>query len=212
MASEAPTSAEGAAAKAADAPPVPLHSGAELLAACKSSDAGEAMRLLGVAGIDVNAKDEEYGMTPLHHACEKGLKEVYASKGPASTRPCLSCLNVVQFLDHVLEEDGYLVSVKCPHPARFVKSSDANVFEAADRLKRAKAHMTKAAFEHLEQELGLHNVPGGILYDDHCRSLVRPVTGWYRDWMHVMAVAGCGNIELEQIIHGWCICTEKHRL
>ena len=76
MASEAPTSADGAAAaKAADVPPVPLHSGAELLAACESSDAGEAMRLLGVAGVDVNAKDE-YGRIPLHWACEKGHKEV----------------------------------------------------------------------------------------------------------------------------------------
>ena len=66
MASEAPTSADGAAAaKAADVPPVPLHSGAELLAACKSSEVREAMRLLGVAGIDVNAKDED-GKTPLH--------------------------------------------------------------------------------------------------------------------------------------------------
>ena len=132
---------------------------------------------------------------------EKGLKEVYASKGPASTRPCLSCLNIVQFLDHILVDDGYLVSVKCPDSARFVKSSDANVFEAADQLKRAKAHMTKAAFADLEQQLGLHYVPGGVLYDDHCRSLVRPVKGWFRDWMHVMAVQGCGNIELEQLIH-----------
>ena len=132
---------------------------------------------------------------------EKGLKEVYASKGPASTRPCLSCLNVVQFLDNVLDDDSYLVSVKCPHVARFAKSTDANVFEAADQLKRAKPHSTRAAFENLEQSLGLHYVPGGVLYDEHCRSLVRPVTGWFRDFMHVMTVAGCANIELEQIIH-----------
>ena len=75
MASEAPTSADGAAAKAADVPPVPLHSGAELLAACKSRDAVEVKRLLGVAGIDVNAEDEN-GWTPLHYACEKGHKEL----------------------------------------------------------------------------------------------------------------------------------------
>jgi hypothetical protein len=45
MASEAPTSADGAAAaKAADVPPVWLHSGAELLAACRNSEADEAIK------------------------------------------------------------------------------------------------------------------------------------------------------------------------
>ena len=52
-------------------PPVPLHSGAELLAACESSEAYEAMRLLRVADVDVNAKDYR-GKTPLHYACMKG--------------------------------------------------------------------------------------------------------------------------------------------
>jgi ankyrin repeat protein len=52
-----------------------LHSGAELLAACKSGDAAAAMRLLGTEGIDVNAKDKK-DYTPLHWACVKGLKRV----------------------------------------------------------------------------------------------------------------------------------------
>ena len=59
-----PTTGSGSRA----APTVPLHSGAELLAACKNSEPDEAMRLLGIEGVDVNAKDEN-GMTPLHWAC-----------------------------------------------------------------------------------------------------------------------------------------------
>jgi len=52
-----------------------LHSGAELLAACRIGDADAAMRLLGTEGIDVNAKDKN-DFTPLLWACVKGLKRV----------------------------------------------------------------------------------------------------------------------------------------
>ena len=52
-----------------------LHSGAELLAACRIGDADAAMRLLGTEGIDVNAKDKK-DCTPLLWACVKGLKRV----------------------------------------------------------------------------------------------------------------------------------------
>ena len=45
-----------------------LHSGAELLAACRIGDADAAMRLLGTEGIDVNAKDKN-DFTPLLWAC-----------------------------------------------------------------------------------------------------------------------------------------------
>ena len=85
MASEAPTSNDGAACRS-DAQTVPaelpLHSGVELLAACKSSEGAaggvhrlEAMRLLGIEGVDVNARDWR-GKTPLIYAIEKGVEEV----------------------------------------------------------------------------------------------------------------------------------------
>ena len=67
----APSSSADGAAAGADVSPAPLHSGAELLAACESSEAHEAMRLLGIAGVDVNARDYR-GKTPLHYACMKG--------------------------------------------------------------------------------------------------------------------------------------------
>ena len=66
-------------AEPTDVVPVPLHSGAELLAACLGSslcsEADEAMRLLRLEGIDVNAKDE-IGRTPLHWASHHGHKEL----------------------------------------------------------------------------------------------------------------------------------------
>ena len=132
---------------------------------------------------------------------EKGLKEVFGSKGPGSSRCCLSCKNIVQFMDDTLEPDGYLVSVKSHDRSRFDAATDSDVFEMADHLRASHNHISKTAFEDLEQALGLHFIPSGVLYDQHCRSLVRPVKGWFRDWMHVMTVQGVANVELEQVIH-----------
>ena len=132
---------------------------------------------------------------------EKAIKEVFASKGPGGTKPCLSCKNVVQHMDEFLEPDGYLVSVKTADPSRFDSATDDDVFEMADHLRARVGVGSKQAFEDLQQHLGLNYVADGILYDGHCRQLVRPVSGWYRDWMHVMCVAGVANIELEQVIH-----------
>ena len=80
-------------AEPTDVVPVPLHSGAELLAACLGSslcsEADEAMRLLRLEGIDVNAKDE-IGRTPLHWASHHGHKELalaLAASPPGITRP-----------------------------------------------------------------------------------------------------------------------------
>jgi len=74
-ASLAGVSSSSSTAPTLTAATVLLHSGAELLAACKSGDAAAAMRLLGTEGIDVNAKDKK-DYTPLHWACVRGLKRV----------------------------------------------------------------------------------------------------------------------------------------
>ena len=72
MASDAPTYDDNGAKAAV---PLRRSPSLELLAACKSSDGEEAMRLLDVQGVDVNARDWR-GKTPLIYAIEKGDEEV----------------------------------------------------------------------------------------------------------------------------------------
>ena len=68
MASDAPTGDDNGAEAAV---PLRRSPSLELLAACKSGDGEEAMRLLDVQGVDVNARDWR-GKTPLIYAIEKG--------------------------------------------------------------------------------------------------------------------------------------------
>lgn len=129
---------------------------------------------------------------------EKGMKEVFASKGPSSTRPCLSCKNIVKFLDDAVSEDSYLQSIDCADPVKFDLATDADVYEAAD-IVRAASRTTKKALEAAELATGIHWNQTGIMFDPACRAIVRPCTGWLRDWMHMLCVAGVANTEVMQV-------------
>ena len=126
---------------------------------------------------------------------EKGLKEVFSAKGPAGTRPCLSCVNVVQFMEH----DDTIVGIDAPR-SRIVAACDADVWRAADRVKHLAATGQKKELELVQQASGLTYDKDGILYDDSLRDIVKPVSGWFRDWMHVLCVSGVANTELQQML------------
>ena len=132
---------------------------------------------------------------------EKGLKEVWGTKGPGGTRPCLHCKNVCQFLDDEIAGHAYLVSISCSQRSRFDLCSDAEVYIMVDELCAIAARGVQAALEQAEQKFGINFVPEGLLFDRSLRQVVRPISGWLRDWMHMMLVQGCANIEVEQMIH-----------
>jgi len=136
---------------------------------------------------------------------EKGLKEVFASFGPKSTKPCLSCKNVVSFLSHAVSEHSYLQSIECADPSKFDAATDAEVYEAADMV-RAASGRTKKELANIETATGIHWAPNGLLFDAQCRAIVRPCTGWLRDWMHVLTVSGVANTEVMQL----CLALKHH--
>ena len=129
---------------------------------------------------------------------EKGLKEVFSTKGPSSTVPCLSCKNIVNFLAHAVTEDSYLQGIDCHDSSRFDKATDADVYVRVDMVRDASTK-TRRELELAEISTGIHYEPHGILYSNVCREFVRPVSGWLRDWMHMLAVSGCANVEIMQL-------------
>ena len=131
---------------------------------------------------------------------EKGLKEIFNTKGYGGTKICIVCKNLVQFLDAEVDGQDYLVKCSCCDPTKFDRCTDLEVYEIVDTLKRAHAGKRKD-FELLEQTLGVNYTPTGILCDEHCRTFVQPISARLNDWMHVFAVAGSANIEVEQIVH-----------
>ena len=105
---------------------------------------------------------------------------------------------MAKFLDHAVSEDSYLQSIECADPRKFDLATDAEVYEAADLVKAAST-TTKKALEATEVSTGNNWNPTGIMFDPVCRAIVRPCTGWLRDWMHMLAVAGVANTEVMQM-------------
>ena len=132
---------------------------------------------------------------------EKGLKGVYNTKGPSGTKCCLSCKNVVQFMDTEVADHPYLVSFRCCHCQKFDKCSDNDVWDIVDELSRIAATGTAEELKLAQQSFGLNYDAEGLLFDRSLRETLKPITHWLRDWMHVMCVAGCANVEVEQIVN-----------
>ena len=106
-------------------------------------------------------------------------------------------MNIAQRLD--VSSDEVLQDLAA-WPEHFVVASDADIWAAADRLKSMVGTTTSKEFALAEQALGLNYAPQGLMYDDRCRQLARPVTGWLRDWMHMLVVSGVANIEVQQVV------------
>ena len=128
---------------------------------------------------------------------EKGLKEAFASKGPGGTKPCLSCKNIVQFLD--VSQDPYLCDI-ATLPDRFDSATDGDIWAIAAKLSTTASGGTRADLERQEQSFGLNYEPCGIMFDDRCRRHVKPVTGWLRDYLHVFLVSGIANIVQQAVV------------
>ena len=128
---------------------------------------------------------------------EKGMKEVFNSKGPAGMKPCLSCKNICQFLP--VTPTSYLQGIEAP-PSKFDRASDEEVWCMADKLRDISATGTRKLLNDSETALGLNFSENSLLFDQELRSMVKPVTGWIRDWMHMLCIGGVANIEVEQML------------
>lgn len=127
-------------------------------------------------------------------ADEKALKEIFVLKGAAGTRPCPTCANVVQFM----EPSGRMVGVGCVDRSLLVTVSDADLYAMADELKAHRG--TKASLQRLERALGITFDKHNLLYDEHLRTIVRPVSHYLRDWMHVIVGHGVANTEIALLL------------
>ena len=131
---------------------------------------------------------------------EKGLKEVFASKGFGGTRPCMACKHICQYLDNQIQGHPVLRPLHCLNRSEFGTSTDADIYAIVDMLEHTATSGTQAQLALLEQSSGVNYEPTGVLFDRHCRSFVKPATGFLRDWMHVLLVGGLFNIEIQQIL------------
>ena len=128
---------------------------------------------------------------------EKGLKEVFNSKGPHGMKPCLSCKNICQFLP--VTPESYLQGIDAP-PEKFDRATDDDIWDMAERLREVSVHGTRQQLDDIEKAYGLNYCERSVLFDAGLRNLCRPVSGWVRDWMQMLAIQGVANIEVEQML------------
>lgn len=132
---------------------------------------------------------------------EKALKEVWCLKGASGSRPCITCTNLIQFVDESARNGTNLQGMDCWDMRKLRRTSDAEVFDMADRLKALHdGGCTKIAMARLEQMLGMTYDPHSILYDLHLRTFLRPITHYLRDWMHTIASHGVASTQIAAVL------------
>ena len=79
---------------------------------------------------------------------EKGLKELYSTKGSSGTKCCLGCNNIVTRMNPADDPTGYIRDVRAP-PTDIDPHSDQSVSEMTDALRPAAGVLSAKRFNNL---------------------------------------------------------------
>ena len=134
-------------------------------------------------------------------ADEKALKEIWCLKGASGSRCCINCTNLIQFLSDADRHGTCLQGLSCYDMSLFRMTTDEEVFRMADSLKTLHdGGCTKVALARLEQILGMTYDADGILYDEHLRTILKPVRMYIRDWMHTVVGHGVAGTQVAAVL------------
>ena len=123
-------------------------------------------------------------------ADESALKHMLECKGAGGKLPCLFCRNCIQkrYAPNPLHPDTVLHT--CTDTSKFIRHTDATVYQLVDQLAARKPHCNKGEFETLQTNLGFNHCPEGALLCQPLRRWLRPITATCYDWMHCYMVSG----------------------
>jgi hypothetical protein len=131
-------------------------------------------------------------------ADEEAHKMLMSLKGAAGTRFCITCRNVTNNLTP--DPRGYIQSIECVDTSLFDQITDSDFFDCIDFLRRAKNTKSKKDFALIEQALGINFDADSLPFDDELRPMLKPVSGYLRDWMHTLCSHGTACSELALIM------------
>ena len=118
-------------------------------------------------------------------------------KTTGATKPCISCANVVQFIDTTGKNT--LVPLDCCNPNLFIRNTNEHMFAKADELLRA--HMAGDTNQYKKTtEYGININPMGLLMKKTVRHIYRPVDHTIRDPMHMMVNDGIVGTEMTMVL------------
>ena len=129
---------------------------------------------------------------------EAALKQIWSVKGSAGTMMCMLCRNVVASVSDLdSHASGSLLPSCVTTLAGVVAHTDGSIQANAQFLASQKPIVSKAAFDRLEQGLGLSFAPNGALWSADCYDYMfgGPASATCFDWMHCFFVAGLWTSE-----------------
>ena len=133
-------------------------------------------------------------------ADEKALKEFMGLKGASGSKPCITCRNLVQFVEpEVLEGSRFVGPDEIDHRLLEYQTSD-DVYDIVDRLSEVASTESKAALHRAEQALGVSFEPDGVLFAADLRDVCRPIEHYIRDTMHILVSGGVAGTETARVI------------
>jgi len=133
---------------------------------------------------------------------EQAIKMITNVKGSSGLKPCLCCKNIV--LNDSLV-GPYFKHIATATRADFDPHTDASFWEMVDVLTALEGS-ARSVIAHHEKSLGLNFDRATLLWDQslRLRHVVRPVTGVYWDWMHVLvASGGIVQCEINQLLRAF---------
>lgn len=129
---------------------------------------------------------------------ESAMKYVLQNKGAAGLKPCARCCNIISKFHgkrFALQSDEVVRDITESDRTRFIKQTDAEIFEIMERLR--VAHESSTAEEASQQEIvyGWNYCPAGLLMDPSTRHLLPPSRCYY-DFLHILNSNGIVCLEI----------------
>jgi hypothetical protein len=116
-------------------------------------------------------------------------------KTVGGTIPCITCANIVQFLD--TSRTKFLIGLDCTEPSRFVHNTDKDIYDKADQIRDAVE--AGLPIDTLCMKSGIIYNPKSVLLDKEVRTIWKPVTHCIRDPMHCLVQDGVAGTEIAMV-------------
>ena len=134
-------------------------------------------------------------------ADEKAHKEIFGLKGASGSKPCITCQNVLQFVDQDVLEGSFWVGINEIDYRKLKYTSSDSVYDIVDQLREAYGTVPQGKFKRMQQATGINYNPEGLLFiDDRMRQVFRPVEMCLRDPMHSLVSNGVAGTESARLI------------
>lgn len=153
---------------------------------------------LGGGGVCVTIRFFEFSM---YVADEAALKETYGFKGASGLLICPLCANVVAYSSDLHSHNPNLEPSTSTEPSKWERCGNDVIFAKLRKLHRSFGNVTRAEFEFQEKSVGWVYNPEGLLGNGLANPLgIQPASMIQYDYMHVLLVNGCWNIETGSLV------------